>query len=66
MILGLKMKFVKVICADVARTTELLKEKFDHIFFTGAPKIGEGLALSQNQLNFLLLSLLLMFTAVLE
>jgi len=32
---------IKVICADVARTTELLKEKFDHIFFTGAPKIGQ-------------------------
>merc|ERR1719483_71037 len=31
---------VKVVCGGVAETTELLKEKFDYIFYTGSTQVG--------------------------
>lgn len=34
-------KYIKVILGDVNVTTEILKEKFDLIFFTGSPKVGK-------------------------
>ena len=31
---------IKVVCGGVAETTELLKEKFDYIFYTGSTSVG--------------------------
>ena len=31
----------KVICGGVPETTELLKEKFDYIFYTGSTMVGK-------------------------
>ena len=31
---------LKVVCGGVPETTELLKEKFDYIFYTGSTQVG--------------------------
>lgn len=33
--------YAHVVQGDVAQTTELLKQRFDHIFFTGSPGVGK-------------------------
>lgn len=30
-----------VICGGIPETTELLKERFDYIFYTGSPSVGK-------------------------
>ena len=32
---------VQVVCGGVQETTELLKEKFDYIFYTGSTAVGK-------------------------
>ncbi len=34
-------KYIKVILGGIEETTEILKQKFDLIFFTGSPKVGK-------------------------
>lgn len=34
-------EFVRVISGGIPETTELLKERFDHIFYTGSPNVGK-------------------------
>lgn len=36
-----KEEYIKVILGGVEETTEILKQKFDLIFFTGSPKVGK-------------------------
>ena len=32
---------MQVVCGGVAETTELLKQKFDYIFYTGSTQVGK-------------------------
>ena len=34
-------KVVRVVCGGVPETTELLREKFDYIFYTGSTTVGK-------------------------
>lgn len=34
-------EFVAVVAGEVEETRLLLKEQFDHIFFTGSPRVGK-------------------------
>lgn len=34
-------ELVSIVNGDVAQTTELLKERFDHIFYTGSTAVGK-------------------------
>lgn len=42
-------KCVKVICGGVPETTELLKEKFDYIFYTGSTMVGKIVGAAANK-----------------
>ena len=37
---GLQWYLCQVVCGGVPETTELLKEKFDYIFYTGSTQVG--------------------------
>jgi len=45
----LDTKCVKVVCGGVAETTELLKEKFDYIFYTGSTNVGRIIGEAANK-----------------
>lgn len=36
-------QYLAVVCGGVNETTELLKERFDHIFYTGGPKVAKSI-----------------------
>lgn len=38
-----------VVCGDVKETTDLLKERFDYIFFTGSPAVGKVIHAAANK-----------------
>jgi len=42
-------KCVKVVCGGVEETTELLKEKFDYIFYTGSTMVGKIVGAAANK-----------------
>jgi len=42
-------KCIKVVCGGVEETTELLKEKFDYIFYTGSTGVGKIIGAAANK-----------------
>jgi len=42
-------KCVKVVCGGVAETTELLKERYDYIFYTGSTPVGKIIGEAANK-----------------
>jgi len=42
-------KCIKVVCGGVPETTELLKEKFDYIFYTGSTMVGKIVGAAANK-----------------
>jgi len=42
-------KCIKVVCGGVEETTELLKEKFDYIFYTGSTMVGRIVGAAANK-----------------
>ena len=40
-IISLFQEFVQVINGGIPETTELLKQRFDKIFYTGSPSVGK-------------------------
>jgi len=42
-------KCIKVVCGGVPETTELLKEKFDYIFYTGSTVVGKIVGAAANK-----------------
>jgi hypothetical protein len=45
---------MQVVCGGVAETTELLKQRFDYIFYTGSTQVGKIVGYDLRVMNYYL------------